>query len=170
MNKPFLVKLMIVTLVVCLLGSHAAALIPSVRVLNVQAAAPKFNVITGLFRSISALNKRNRVYAEARATAEEVNAYYDVQIATAQRLRQEKIAAAASGGKKDPFIRSYIRATAALEQERRAMIQMMELFLFRPDRFIVDPSFFLVRPGLLTGRKVINPFGGGPLQPCQTRT
>jgi hypothetical protein len=126
MNKPFLVKLMTVTLVVCLLGSHAAVLIPSVRVLNVQAATPNINVITGLFRSISALNKRNQVYAEARATAEEVNAYYDAQIATAQRLRQEKITAAASGGKKDPFIRSYIRATAALEQERRAMIQMIE--------------------------------------------
>lgn len=126
MIKNFFARSITIILLISLMISHASLLTPSAGVQDVHAAAPNINVITGLFRSIAALNKRNQVYAEARATAAEINAYYDAQIATAQRLRQEQIAAAISGGKNPQIVRSYIRVDAALEQERRAMIQMIE--------------------------------------------
>ena len=126
MNKPSFFRLMTIILVLSLFTRHTAILMPSNGVKDVQAAAPNINVITGLFRSISALNARNRIYSEANATAAEVNAYYDAQIATAQSLRQERISAVTSGEKTPASILAYIRASAALENERQAMLQMIE--------------------------------------------
>lgn len=126
MKKKF-AKSLVITIIVSFLVGHIALAVPSSGVSEVQAATPNINIITGLFRSFSALNKRNRVYAEARSTAQEVNAHYDAQIATAQRLRQELISQAVQGEKNRTFVRSYVRATAALQEERRALLYLIEL-------------------------------------------
>ena len=124
-NTP-IIKLVTILLLLTILLMDVSSLLPSGSVSTVEASLPNVNVVTGLFRTLSAIKKRNQVYGEARATSSEINAYYDAQIATAQRLRQEKISQAAAGGDNPAFIRSYIRVSAYLDEERRAMIEMVE--------------------------------------------
>lgn len=126
MKKNILFKIITLTLVLSIFSSYAFLTNSSYGVKEAHASPANINAITGLFRTISALNARNRVYGEAHATAEEVNAYYDAQIATAQRLRDEMISKVAAGEASPTFVRSYIRATAALEAERQAMIESIE--------------------------------------------
>lgn len=91
-----------------------------------HAAAPGMNVIVGLFRTIAALERRNRVYREAAVTSEDLQAYYDAQIAQTQKIRTELIRNAATGDTPPRLIRAYTRIEAALQAERAAAIVMIE--------------------------------------------
>jgi hypothetical protein len=91
-----------------------------------HAAAPGMNVIVGLFRTIAALERRNRVYREAAVTSEDLQAYYDAQIAQTQKIRSELIRNAATGDTPPRLIRAYTRIEAALQAERAAATSMIE--------------------------------------------
>jgi hypothetical protein len=127
-------RLLILLLLSILLFSEAAVLLPMGGVEPAQAASPA-NVIFGLFRGIGALKRRNRVYREARATAGEINAYYDTLIAQTTETRRAAVAQIASGkdASGEPIdagdygmARAYVRLEATLEAERRAAIAMIE--------------------------------------------
>ena len=133
-SKP-LSRLLILLLVSILLFSEAAVLLPMGGVEPAQAFSPG-NVIFGLFRGAGALKRRNRVYTEARATAGEINAYYDTLIAQTTKTRHAAIEQIASGkdASGDPIdagdyrmARAYVRLEATLKAERRAAIAMIEM-------------------------------------------
>ena len=133
-TKP-LSRLLILLLVSILLFSEAAVLLPMGGVEPAQAASPA-NAIFGFFRGLGALKRRNRVYTEARATAGEINAYYDTLIAQTAETRHAAIEQIASG--KDAsgnpidagdyrMARAYVRLEATLKAEQRAAIAMIEM-------------------------------------------
>jgi hypothetical protein len=125
MNKQW-GKLITTALVLILLMNTVAVSLPNFGLQPVQAAPPAPNLIVGLFRFMAALEQRNRVYAEARATAEEINQYYDQLSAQTDQMRREMVASAATGDTHPRFARAYTRIGAALEAERRAAIDMIE--------------------------------------------
>ena len=121
-------KSVILLLLAVMLLSDASALLPSGGVKPAEAAFPGPNVIISFFRAFGALNRRNRLYREARATSAEMNAYYDTLTAQAKETRREMISAAAAGEKVSPLMaRAYVRAEAALQAERAAAIAMIEV-------------------------------------------
>lgn len=126
MRKRHLSRLVTGALVVVLLMTDAAALLPRSAPHGVHAAFPGPNIIAGLFRTGAALHRRNEIYREAGATAAELNAYYDRLIEETGRQRQEMISKAARGETSPRFVRSYVRIEAALEAERDAAIAMVE--------------------------------------------
>ena len=126
MNHARLTRFVTVTLVFILLLTAAPAPLPWAGVETAEAAFLGPNGILGLFRIGAALAQRNRVYTEAGATAEEINAYYDGLIARAQGVRKDFIAEARTGTRPAQFAPAYTRVEAALEAERRAAIQMIE--------------------------------------------
>jgi hypothetical protein len=126
MDKRTLSKLASVALIVVLLLTDAAVLLPWGGVEEAEAGFPGPNLVVGFLRTVGALGKRNALYREAGATSREVNAYYDRLIAQAEAKRRELIAQAAGGGEYPAFIRSYVRIEAALRAERAAAIQMIE--------------------------------------------
>ena len=75
-------------LILVLLLTDAAALLPVGGVGEAEAAFPGPNLVVGFFRTLGALGKRNAVYREAGATSQEVNAYYDRLVAQAQGDRR----------------------------------------------------------------------------------
>lgn len=125
MNKQW-GKLITTALVLILLMNTVAVSLPNFGLQPVQAAPPAPNLIVGLFRFMAALEQRNRVYAEARATAAEINTYYDQLIAQTDQMRREMVASAATGDTHPRLARAYTRIGAALEAERRAAIDMIE--------------------------------------------
>ncbi len=124
MKNRTLSKLLIATLVLALLTADVP-LLPAGRVPEVHAAGP-WNALFGLFRVGGALKRRNRVYDEARATAPEINAYYDRLLAETRTTRREMVARAAAGETNPRLVRAYTRLEAALEGERDAAIQLIE--------------------------------------------
>ena len=84
------------------------------------------NAIIGFVRYVGAVDRRIRTYREGRATAQEVNVYYDQLLAESQRARQEMIARATAGDTHPTLARAYTRLDAALQAEREASIQMIE--------------------------------------------
>ena len=126
MNHARLTRFVTVTLVFILLLTAAPAPLPWAGVETAEAAFLGPNGILGLFRIGAALAQRNRVYTEAGATAQEINAYYDGLIARAQGVRKDFIAEARTGTRPAQFAPAYTRVEAALEAERRAAIQMIE--------------------------------------------
>jgi len=125
-DKTALSKLATAALVLLLLLSDAAALLPVGGVERADAAFQGFNLVGGFLRTVGALDRRNRLYREAGATTQEISAYYDRLITQAQTTRREMIAAAVAGGTSPAFARSYVRVEAALKAERAAAIQMIE--------------------------------------------
>lgn len=126
MKNTTYLKGIFILLVLSLIVGGSPNTLPYGTLVEAQAAPSNLNLVTGLFRSISALNQRNRVYGEARSTSQEINAYYDAQIAAAEKLRQEKISQVAAGQASPGSIRAYIRVAAALERERQAALAMIE--------------------------------------------
>lgn len=124
-TKPYR-KLILILLMVVLLFSNASAPLPVGGVTEAKALGPFANVVLGFFKSTRALNKRNRVYREAEATSEEINAYYDSLISRTKERRQELIKQVTRGEASPQMVRSYVRAQASLEAERDAAIQMIE--------------------------------------------
>lgn len=125
MRSNIRVKFVLAVLIVVLLTSSFPALLLS-GVDSAQASFPGPNLVLGFIKSLGALNKRNRIYSEAGATAQEINAYYDKLISKAQSQRTEMISRAADGEVSPIFVRSYVRIEAALEAERNSAIQMVE--------------------------------------------
>jgi hypothetical protein len=126
MNRKPIYKSLLVLLIAVLLSSNFAAIVPISDSTTVHAAGPGPNLILGLFRTIGAINRRNRIYREAGATAKEINAYYDGLITKTQEMRRDMISQAAAGETSPVLVRSYVRIEAALEKERDAAIQMIE--------------------------------------------
>lgn len=126
MSPRYLARIVPAALVLIMLFSDAALLLPSGGVETAGASFPGSNAIVGFFKTMGALNRRNRIYWEAGATAEEINTYYDSLIGQAQDTRREIIHQAAAGGASSQSVRPYIRIEAALEAERTAAIQMIE--------------------------------------------
>ncbi|MCJ7551779.1 MAG: hypothetical protein MUQ30_19075, partial [Anaerolineae bacterium] len=135
-TKP-LSRLLILLLVSILLFSEAAVLLPMGGVEPAQAFTPG-NAVFGFLRGLGAWRRRNRVYTEARATAGEINAYYDTLIAQTTETRHAAIAQIASGedasgipidadARDYAMARAYVRLEATLEAERRAAIAMIEM-------------------------------------------
>jgi hypothetical protein len=71
MKRKRLSRLVTAALVVLLLMTDAAALLPGSTPPGAHASFPGLNIIVGLFRTGAALHRRNEVYREAGATAEE---------------------------------------------------------------------------------------------------
>ncbi len=133
--KP-LSRMLILLLVLMLLFSNVVVLRPIGGVDSAEAAGP-VNILFGLFRAGKALEARNEVYKEARATSAEINAYYDRQIETARESRNDiiqnpKFVVDKKTGEKVRSVlqarmaRSYIRMEATLKAERKAAIAMIE--------------------------------------------
>jgi hypothetical protein len=126
MNHKRLTRCITAVLVLVLLMSSVVMPLPFAGVEVAHAAFGGPNLITALFKIGVAWDARNRIYREAGATAEEINAYYDGLIAHAGSIRGEMIAKVAAGEIPARYARAYTRIEAALEAERRAAIQMIE--------------------------------------------
>ena len=126
MNKKTVHRIAGIVLIIAMLFSEASMLLSGGGVMSAEAAVPGPNVIFGLFRTLGALSRRNRIYEEARATSRDINDYYDQLLETAQREREDLIRQAIAGEKPPQFVRSYVRMEAALEAERAAAIEMVE--------------------------------------------
>ncbi|MFO8145163.1 MAG: hypothetical protein R6T89_05505 [Candidatus Syntrophosphaera sp.] len=126
MNKKMLYRIAGIVLIIVMLFSEASLLLSGGGVMSAEAAVPGPNVIFGLFRTLGALSRRNRIYEEARATSRDINDYYDQLLETAQSEREDLIRQAVAGEKPPEFVRSYVRLEAALEAERAAAIEMVE--------------------------------------------
>jgi hypothetical protein len=126
MNRQGMQRAAILVLVTTLIVTPIMTLGPVGNAGPAYAAAPGMNVIVGLFRTIAALERRNRVYREAAVTAEDLQGYYDAQIAQTQKIRSELIKNAATGDTPPRLIRAYTRIEAALQAERAAAIVMIE--------------------------------------------
>ena len=112
-------------LLVCALlsGSFASAqLIAPPGVARAQSAAPGVNTVVAFFNILSAANRRNRVYTEARATQSEMNAYYDSLLNKAREQLKSRQLAGASQSQ----LAVYIKLVARLERERAAVTQQIE--------------------------------------------
>jgi len=125
-NKKIFYRIVGIVLIAVMLFSEASLLLSGGGVTLAEAAVPGPNVIFGLFRSLGALSRRNRIYEEARATSRDINAYYDQLLETTRREREDLIRQAISGEKPPEFVRSYVRLEAALKAERAAAIEMVE--------------------------------------------
>lgn len=124
--KRYTSKMITAILVLTLLLSNAAVILPLGGVAPVEAAPGAPNLIIGLFRFMAALEQRNRVYGEARVTAAELNAYYDQLTERNNQMRAEMVRKAIAGEIHPRFARSYIRLGAALRSERNAAMAMIE--------------------------------------------
>ena len=91
-----------------------------------QAAPQGLNAVLGFIKTLEAFNKRNQIYREAGATAEEIKTHYDNLIEKAQTTRREVMAQVAKGEIHPKYAASYVRVEAALEAERRIAIQLIE--------------------------------------------
>ena len=126
MRNSLILKVIVLQLIVTLVIVNVSPPLPYNTIKDVQASPFGINIVTGFFRTLSALNQRNRVYGEARVTAQEINAYYNERITKADEILQEMISKTASGEQNPALIRSYIRVKASLEQERQYGIQFIE--------------------------------------------
>lgn len=126
MSKKTCIRVTGIVLIVLILFVDVAVTLPAGGITPVDAGGPGPNVIVGLFRAFGALSRRNRIYREARATSQEINAYYDQLIDKTSSQRQELIQQAIAGEKPPEFVRSYVRLEAVLEAERAAAIEMVE--------------------------------------------
>lgn len=124
--KRYASKLITAILVLTLLLSNAAVILPLGGAAPVEASPGAPNLIIGLFRFMAALEQRNRVYGEARVTAAELNAYYDQLTERNDQMRAEMVRKAIAGEIHPRFARSYIRLGAALRSERNAAMAMIE--------------------------------------------
>jgi hypothetical protein len=110
--KKLLIALVLVTLLV-------GDLTPALAVASPPAAEAQFiplpilNIFVGVIRSVSAINRRNRVYNEAKVTVEDLNAYYDNLI--------DHMSSTEMGGQNS-------RTRWQIEAERQAVIQAAEYF------------------------------------------
>jgi len=132
MNRKTGYKFILVLLVVLFLFTDAAPLLPINTIETAQASAPGPNIILGLFRTLGALRRRNRLYREAGETSEDINAYYDRLLEKTRSIRRDLIAETLNKDipddkRKDPeIVSAYVRIEAALEAERKAAIQLIE--------------------------------------------
>jgi hypothetical protein len=126
MKGKYKYRLLVAILVIVCLLSQTNGLPVSRTNGSVEAAVPIFNAIKGLIRTLNALDKRNVVYEEARATASEIHAYYYSLIARSERLRAERVRSAIAGDTSPTLVRAYSRLEATLTAERDAAIQMIE--------------------------------------------
>lgn len=115
------------TMILALVISMMVTMLPPTgSIMEVQAAVPGVNLVVGFMRILGAHGQRNRVYMEAGATAEDVNAYYDGLIDKSATIRREVVVKAAAGETHPVIARAYTRIEASLEAERAAAIQMIE--------------------------------------------
>jgi hypothetical protein len=112
-------------LVLGLLLSEVAMVVPWNRVQEAEAGVPVVNAVVGFFRILGAFGARRAVYREAGRTTAEVNAYYDRLIEEAAEARRE-IYSRAAAGERLILARSYIRIEAMLRAEKKAAIAMIE--------------------------------------------
>jgi hypothetical protein len=106
-----------------LIGDSAALVLPA------EAGAGPFNALVGLFRVISAINRRNRVYYAARDTQSDFNAYYASLTDTARdQLLSGDLQSLRRGenGLEPSRAAAYIRLAAALQAEQAAVTQAIE--------------------------------------------
>jgi len=109
-------------LVACLLFALAFGTVPPPSAMA-QPLPPGLREATAFFNLIGSLNRRNRVYTEARRTQSDVDAHYDeLRRALAENLVEGELTTAPS----QKPIRSFIRMTQALSEERDAATAQIE--------------------------------------------
>ena len=91
-------------------------------VVQAQAPVPGINTAVSFFNLISAANRRNRVYREARATQAEMNDYYDNLLSKAR----EQLKARQLAGASQSQLAVYVKLVTRLERERAAVTQQIE--------------------------------------------
>ena len=126
MKTKRLAKIILILLVLTIttsnlpLATHYGGIEPA------QAGFPGPNIVLGFIRTIEAINRRNRVYRDARTTAKEFNEYYDTLIKNSQSAYQEMEKRVKKGEISPTMLGSYKKIEAGLEAEREAVIQLIE--------------------------------------------
>ncbi len=116
-------RLVMTLLILSLLLSDLGSFAPAGPVPEAEASFLGLNAINALGNLISATNRRNRIYNDARVTQQDMNAYYDSLISTA---REQLVDRELMGAEDQGQAWVYIKLTNALRAENAAVTQQIE--------------------------------------------